>query len=94
MDRRTFGQLLIGASALGVNEASVARTKSVAETRSAKLNTATEIEREQAYLTLLRDGLNSLQINPYGAAYVPGTRELIDLSKARLCRLRASYNKL
>lgn len=83
MNRRIFGQLLVGASALGMNDTSVAKVKVVKPDVS-------EIDREQAHLASLQEWLSSSQANPYSAVYVPGIEELIALSEARLNRLQSS----
>ena len=82
MNRRLFGQLLVGVSALGRGQSSTVKTKVVTPD-------AAEIEREQAHLADLQDWLSSAQANPYSAAFVPGIKELIALSEIRLKRLQS-----
>ncbi|MEL6765392.1 MAG: hypothetical protein AAFO87_17425 [Cyanobacteria bacterium J06607_6] len=84
MNRRIFGQLLVGASALGLTDKSPAKAKTV------KSDVSAEMKREQVHLADLQDWLSSAQANPYSAVYVPGIKELISLSEARLHRLHSS----
>lgn len=83
MNRRLFGQLLVGASTLGVSSSSVVKTKVVPP------DTA-EIEKEQAHLADLQDWLSNAEANPYSTAFVPGIKDLIALSETRLKRLQSS----
>lgn len=83
MDRRAFGHLLLGLSALRAGSTPTVKTKAI------KPDLTADINAEQAHLVSLRDWLNSSKSNPYGAPYVPGIEALVTQSEQRIERLQS-----